>query len=88
MAPTVVKTKKLKVKVHANDHFPAHCHVELKDGREAVFEFDESGSFTVLKHAKSLKEKDIKALKELCEANREDIMEEWEALHGKESDDK
>jgi hypothetical protein len=73
VAPTILETNKLKIKVHANDHFPAHCHVELKDGREAVFEFDEGGNFKVSNYSRTLKVKDLQSLKKLCEAKKKDV---------------
>ena len=72
MAPTVLRTRNLRICVYPHDHGPPHVHV-IGPGGEAKFALDDCSCV----FARGLSPRLIRKLSEFISANRDILIEAW-----------
>jgi len=78
--PEVFRIFGMRFFFFANEHLPVHIHVQNADGRA---KFQVSPKVKLLQN-KGLKSSDLKLTHAVIEENKTNIINAWEAFHGKE----
>jgi len=77
--PEVFRIFGMRFFFFANEHLPVHIHVQNADGRT---KFQVSPKVKLLQN-KGLKSSDLKLAHAVSEDNKTNIINAWEAFHGK-----
>ena len=79
--PTVFKQAGFQVRIHSDDHPPAHVHV-WKAGDEIVIDLGADNVPPSIRENKTMRRSDARRAVLLVEDNQEVLLEEWRAMHG------
>jgi hypothetical protein len=75
--PTVLRAEGFDIKIHFNDHAPAHVHA-LKAGGEAIIILE---PLTILRFWR-MNRRDAAKAKSLVQEKRSFLLGSWEGIHG------
>ena len=75
--PTVLRAEGFEIKIHLNDHAPAHVHA-LKAGGEAIITLE---PIIVLRFWR-MSRSDVANAKGIVQENQTSLLNDWDRIHG------
>ena len=75
--PTVLRAHGFVIKIHFNDHAPAHVHV-LKTGAEAIITLDPVMVLRIWRMSRS----DVAKATDIVNENNVNLLSAWKTIHG------
>ena len=79
--PTVFRQAGFQVRIHSDDHPPAHVHV-WKAGEEIVISLGDHNTAPSIRENRAMRRPEARAAVILVEDNQEVLLSEWRAIHG------
>jgi len=79
--PTLLRIDGYCVQIFTDDHLPAHVHVFAR-GCELVVNLNCSEQYVVIRENDGFKNREIRDILTIVQANRLQLCESWEEIHG------